>query len=281
MKMRWSSMALTGLWIFSITFLFGLVCSVKITELRVPQNVLNGTHEPVILDCDFTLEEDEHKTGVVVKWFFNRGPSYVYQWIYGQKPVGLGILRNRLDLDYVASDEDWNRHRALKITNPTTELTGDWLCRVSTFKLDAMKTAKMIVFAPQKVHDIALVSRPTADSINISCWATGAYPEPKLTITYGNYELPDVRTDSLWSEGAYNVAVHTEIKDSDLSAPLPVIFDCELKIPNTSYIHRKNLLYAGPIKETETSAAGSKMMMTVGTFFYTNLLIAWAIFRWT
>lgn len=44
----------------------------------------------------------------------------------GQKPVGLGILRNRLDLDYVASDEDWNRHRALKITNPTTELTGDW-----------------------------------------------------------------------------------------------------------------------------------------------------------
>lgn len=30
-------------------------------------------------------EEDEHKTGVVVKWFFNRGPSYVYQWIYGMQ----------------------------------------------------------------------------------------------------------------------------------------------------------------------------------------------------
>lgn len=97
---------------------------VYIRELRVPQSVLNGTEEPVILDCDYTIDENE--LGLVVKWFFNRGATPVYQWVRGHKPQGIGILRDRLNLDYIAIEEDWGRHRALSIINPTTELTGEW-----------------------------------------------------------------------------------------------------------------------------------------------------------
>jgi len=102
------------------------VRGVHIRELSVPQTVKNGTEEPVILDCDYTLNSDSEKLGLVVKWFFNRGPTPVYQWVFGQKPQGLGILRDRLNLDYVASDKDWAAHRALSINHPTTELTGEW-----------------------------------------------------------------------------------------------------------------------------------------------------------
>jgi hypothetical protein len=98
---------------------------VHIRELSVPTTVKNGTDEPVILDCDYTIDDNE-KVGLVVKWFFNRGSTPVYQWVLGQKPQGLGILRDRLDLNYIASDQDWAAHRALSIQRPTTELTGEW-----------------------------------------------------------------------------------------------------------------------------------------------------------
>lgn len=42
--------------------------------------------------------------------------------------------------------------------------------------------------------------------------------------------LTDVITDSTWNDGAYDVIVHKVVQDSDLLSPLPVIFDCELKV---------------------------------------------------
>lgn len=98
---------------------------VHIKELKVPQSVQNGTEESVLLDCDYTLENDD-KGGLVVKWFFNKGNSPVYQWIQGNKPVALGILRDRLDLKFKASLDKYETYRALKIIRPTTELTGEW-----------------------------------------------------------------------------------------------------------------------------------------------------------
>jgi hypothetical protein len=102
----------------------GLGQGAYIKELRVPQTVLNGTDDPVILDCDYRIGDKEE--GIEVKWFFNRGDSPVYQWVPGHKPLEFGILRDRLDLDYIASDEPWAAHRALSIKHPTTELTGLW-----------------------------------------------------------------------------------------------------------------------------------------------------------
>jgi hypothetical protein len=52
---------------------------VKINKLQVPEVIKHGAS--VILDCDFTLEDREED--LVVKWYFNKNKTLVYQWIPG------------------------------------------------------------------------------------------------------------------------------------------------------------------------------------------------------
>lgn len=54
--------------------------NVKINHLRVPEIIPHNS--PVVLDCDFTLEETEQE--LVLKWYFkSKNRSLVYQWIPG------------------------------------------------------------------------------------------------------------------------------------------------------------------------------------------------------
>lgn len=67
---------------------------VKINKLQVPEVIQHG--EPVILDCDFTLEAADQD--LVVKWFFNnKNYTLVYQWIPGESrtptPLELGLFK--------------------------------------------------------------------------------------------------------------------------------------------------------------------------------------------
>ncbi|CAL8110934.1 unnamed protein product [Orchesella dallaii] len=277
---RWNSvwMVLVILSAFRISDTFA---KVYINELRVPQSVQNGTEDAVILDCDYTLETED-KNGLVVKWFFNKGGTPVYQWISKNKPQALGILRDRVDIKYKASEDSYKKHSGIKIIKPTTELSGEWACRVSSFASEATAASRMVVYAPPKEMEVTLVSpRPTLNSINISCWANGVYPEPRLTITLKNEKLEDVMHDSTWNDGAYDVRVSAVVQDEDI-AELPAIFDCELKIPNTSYINRKSVLYGGPVviveSANETSPASApqfnKGRSTLLTWFNIILVLA-------
>jgi len=85
--------------------------------------VRNGTEESVILDCDYSIEDHEKK-GLVVKWYFTNKQTQVYQWIPNSKPISLGILKGKLNLDYQADGDDYKARRALQINRPTTELSG-------------------------------------------------------------------------------------------------------------------------------------------------------------
>lgn len=60
---------------------------VRINRLQVPEVAQLG--DPVVLDCDYTLEESLDE-GLVVKWFFNEKPTPIYQWIPNKKPQELG-----------------------------------------------------------------------------------------------------------------------------------------------------------------------------------------------
>lgn len=117
--------------------------------MRVPASVRNGTTAGALLDCEYTLRPDETRdeSGLVVKWFFDNGPAPVYQWIPSQgKPQDLGILKGKLKLDYRASNHKATMHRALYIVNPTTDLSGEYKCSVSTFQDEDFMIKKMIVF---------------------------------------------------------------------------------------------------------------------------------------
>ncbi|PNF26864.1 hypothetical protein B7P43_G16272 [Cryptotermes secundus] len=139
-----------GLHAFSTLTLERGAVGIQITDLRVPSAVRNNSGSAALLDCEYTLKPEElaadKYSGLVVKWYFKNSPSPVYQWIPGQKPQDLGILKGKLDLSHRASDHGATMHRALYITNPTTELSGEYKCFVSTFDDEDFMTKKMVVF---------------------------------------------------------------------------------------------------------------------------------------
>lgn len=96
--------------------------AVRINSLSVPHIIRNGTEDSVILDCDYSIDDNE-KLGLVVKWYFN--DQQVYQWIPNEKPIILGVLKGKVSLDDQADvDDEYKVKRALKIMRPTTELSG-------------------------------------------------------------------------------------------------------------------------------------------------------------
>ncbi|KAG5880128.1 hypothetical protein JTB14_037360 [Gonioctena quinquepunctata] len=131
--------------IFRMLLIIGLletVLSVRINRLQVPEIAQLG--DPVVLDCDYTLEESLDD-GLVVKWFFNEKPTPIYQWIPKTKPREMGILKGRLNLDYSASEDTNSVHRALHIIEPGPDLSGNYTCMVSTFRGEDIKTKRMLV----------------------------------------------------------------------------------------------------------------------------------------
>ncbi|GLH10515.1 Uncharacterized protein GBIM_15461 [Gryllus bimaculatus] len=127
---------------------------IQITHLNVPTEVRNGSSY-TILDCVYSLKPDEVDTerGLVVKWYFNNGPSPVYQWIPGMKPQDLGVLRGRLNVLHRVTDNVATMHRALYILNPTTDLSGEYKCHVSTFEDEDFMTKKMVVYGESCARD--------------------------------------------------------------------------------------------------------------------------------
>jgi hypothetical protein len=59
------------------------------------------------------------------------------------------LFKNRIDLNYVAEGGragEYEKHRALKILRPTTELSGMYMCKVSSFTDEDFMTSKMVVY---------------------------------------------------------------------------------------------------------------------------------------
>lgn len=121
------------------------VSSVEIRKLSIPGPIENGSEPFVILDCDYTYEQKDVAT-LVVKWYLNNGRGLVYQWIPPHPPQALGVLANRLDLEYRATDDNYTMHRSLKILRPTLELAGEYKCHVESFETEDRKTGQLRVY---------------------------------------------------------------------------------------------------------------------------------------
>ncbi|XP_021917417.1 uncharacterized protein LOC110828738 isoform X3 [Zootermopsis nevadensis] len=222
------------------------ILGVQIRNLRVPQSVKNGSRS-ALLDCDYTLKPEELAAdsylGLVVKWYFNSSPSPVYQWIPGQKPQDLGILKGKLDLKHRSSDHGATMYRALYIRNPTTELSGEYKCLVSTFDDEDFMTKKMVVFVPETSLDMTQ-TKPNINSVKILCIARGVYPEPKMALLLGNKtktRMDDVQVETVSQQRSYDIVATKVVQDSDLETP--TVFACELRIPDTQYAVSKSVIY--------------------------------------
>ena len=119
----------------------------KIRELSVPSMVELGS-ENILLDCDFDYNDTE-RIQLDIKWYFEDEPSPFYQWVPEQmaRPQIIGEkFRQHIDLDHVVHTDSHKKHRALLLKKPTTELSGSYTCKVSTFVSEDVRRKKMIVF---------------------------------------------------------------------------------------------------------------------------------------
>ncbi|XP_068241956.1 uncharacterized protein [Palaemon carinicauda] len=158
--------------------LSGLGRSVSIVNLSVP-NVVEADTEPILLDCQYRVQEWE-SSGLVVKWYLD-AVHLVYQWIPPIKPQALGVLSGLANTSYKVSKEPWEAFRALYIPHPQPELSGRYSCVVSTYEDEDMRSADLLVWAA--AQDVELnFWRPNEHLINITCLAAAAAPEPSFVL---------------------------------------------------------------------------------------------------
>nr|XP_018907526.1 PREDICTED: uncharacterized protein LOC109037368 isoform X1 [Bemisia tabaci] len=215
--------------------------SVKIKSLLVPEVVELGSRSSVVLDCDYSLDDPSGKAaGLVVKWFFNRHPSPVYQWIQNKRPQDLGVLKGRLNLDYRASSDATKMYRALEIVNVTTELSGEYQCQVSTFYNEDRQAKKMVILVPEK--ELVFTTSKEGNMVNLTCSAEGVYPEPNMTIQSSDRtHSGEYLVDKFERDGVYDIIARLEVSEEELDSPTN--FDCDLEIPEAKYSKRKSFTY--------------------------------------
>ena len=125
----------------------------KITELSVPSTVLNGSVKSIILDCVYSLDTPNNTaSGLVVKWYHNRSPAPIYQWIPGYPPQAFGLLRGHVNLGHVISNDRQMRHRAIQLLRPRPELSGEFTCKVSTWSGLDTATKRMTIYGEDRSH---------------------------------------------------------------------------------------------------------------------------------
>ena len=126
----------------------GAIVGVEIRHMRVPSVLQNGSKPFVILDCDYDISSEQEGRGLDVKWFFGNNHQPFYQWLPGRRPQTRGErFRGRIDLHYeVEGSNKFSKHRALKILRPTTELSGTYRCKVSSFLDEDFRQKTMIIY---------------------------------------------------------------------------------------------------------------------------------------
>ena len=135
--------------ILNIFFVFSAaIVGVEIRHMRVPSVLQNGSKPFVILDCDYDISSESEGRGLDVKWFFGNNHQPFYQWLPGRPPQTRGErFRGRIDLRYeVEGSNNFSKHRALKILRPTTELSGTYRCKVSSFLDEDFRQKTMIIY---------------------------------------------------------------------------------------------------------------------------------------
>ncbi|XP_012531130.1 uncharacterized protein LOC105833723 isoform X3 [Monomorium pharaonis] len=233
----------------SLLLIFGYISESQqliIRSINIPSAVKIGDVDYVILDCDYALENTSSK-GLVVKWFYNDN-QLVYQWIYGRYPLADQPAKKYVDLKYKASGDPFTEYRAMKLVKPGIDLTGDYMCVISTFEDERTANASMVIYSTEKKFDFGYQKKniDNKDGLEATCKAEGLYPQPTLDISVK--DVPEKQTSkptvTLRKDGLYNILSRVDFLDEEL--PEAAELKCILDIPRTNYsITRKTIYYSG------------------------------------
>ncbi|CAH1111264.1 unnamed protein product [Psylliodes chrysocephalus] len=230
---------------------------IQINFIKVPLAVKNDSNVSVIMDCNYSLRPDD--TELVIKWYLNE--ELVYQWIPPQSPQSFGLLKDKIDLEYKASDDPKCVHRAMKIFNPTNDIAGEYKCFVSTFTDEDFFIKHMHVFVPEKSLEV-FKSGHDDQTVNFTCMASETYPKANLLLFksykdhYHKKRLSLVHWDvNKHTSGRFSTFIVASVNREHL--PAGTIITCEMRIPDTGYVKIGSLLYYPevPLKDSGNAPA--------------------------
>merc|ERR1711874_891611 len=189
----------------------GAYHSVHIDRIAGPEVVQSGSE--LMLDCNFSyLDEEENQLDL--KWYFNGSPIPVYQWVpsMSKGPQVIGeLFKHRLDLDYVAHNDTYKKHRALRVVKSDHRFSGTYQCKVSSFVDEDFQQKEVLVFNPP-------------EKIVISPERVSSKEEEHLNIS---------------SSGLLDVTVSSRVS-RDVFSP-DVVIACDVTLPNTNFYVREEL----------------------------------------
>ncbi|XP_051174876.1 uncharacterized protein LOC127290395 [Leptopilina boulardi] len=196
---------------------------IRIKSLELPTLLQTGSH-PVKFICVYELLNTD--SGIVIKWYHNE--KQIYEWIPPLAPRDMGIMNGLIEYPW----ENINRphsHSILEIKNITTNLSGVYTCKISTFQDEDSKSANVTVYVPvNKVMIKTAIYNET--HLNISCETFGAHPSPKLKILINGLELEgETNYASNYHENPWT-SHHLLMSNPKNSS----LFECEIEIPEVN-----------------------------------------------
>ena len=116
------------------------------------------------------------------------------------------MFRESLDLAFVAHNDTYKRHRALRVARADQRFSGTYQCKVSSFVDEDFQQKEVLVYSECLLYDYRLhvdtlhdVTAPphsvqihpavTGDGdkyLNVSCEVAGVYPLPVIDLSWSN-----------------------------------------------------------------------------------------------
>uniref|UniRef100_A0A336L6C8 CSON000850 protein n=2 Tax=Culicoides sonorensis TaxID=179676 RepID=A0A336L6C8_CULSO len=206
---------------------------VKIKALHVPDIViLEDVNEPqsLYLDCDYEIHPKEK--GFVMKWYFNE--KLIYQWIPDRQPLALNTFKNMIDVNTTVN-------RGILIREISFNTSGTYKCDVQTFESTDSKSAGLQVVVPEDSLELQHVTKNGLVFCRCDCY--NIYPEPKLTIMFGENFLLDVsKKVNVGENGLYNASMVARVHSIQANNS-PILISCILTIPGTSYMRKEESVF--------------------------------------
>ncbi|KAJ8972493.1 hypothetical protein NQ317_012848, partial [Molorchus minor] len=212
---------------------------IEIEELIVPESIqyTDDDSSETILDCNYIIEEEDINE-LEVKWYHN-SDTPIYEWIPSTNKSGeaRGAFKSHVDLTYKITEDKSTMYRALKLRNITTDLTGNYTCKVSGFGGEDLKMKQMVVYSPAKSGVELMVT----EANEIICSVEGIFPKPDMEIFITGNNATRIDLDTITELdtdefGFYNITKHALFENlTELNDFNPVIFVCRVDIPGTNY----------------------------------------------
>ncbi|XP_077259862.1 uncharacterized protein LOC143896139 isoform X1 [Temnothorax americanus] len=208
----------------------------SIKSLDVPLAVRNSTG-PMDLICAYEVDEDEN--GLVIKWFHEA--YQIYQWIPPMPPQDIGIIEGLAEYPAENLQDPYSRS-VIRLTTVTIDMTGEYMCAISTFQDEASNSTRMIVYVPE--NDMTVRTYPyNKTHVNLTCVVTGARPRPSLKLYVEGIESNDRGGDWGSSTDWYNGDSRTSLAVVVEDTLDPAVVECEMSIPETEYKRRERIVY--------------------------------------